>query len=1220
MTTSCAAFHKYAEDLFLKIICLLVFITAGYSVSSAAEARLQSRGTENRAAAAARQLRDYNNRIANGKSDAFSRPSQSSRPPFNNIAASSSTIFFFDDMESGTSGWTVGTHTDSAVWHQSTLAANSPTHSWWAGIEAQGNYNTGTRVSERLISPPIPLTGSVGSVSVLFTENYVTERGWDFCMVDVSTDGGSSWVHLRGAYGSSPSGDSYGWKVSSLDLTPYAGQTVNLSFFFDTGDSIFNAFPGWFVDNVAVFDQSGIVGGMVYLDMNQDGVFQGVEVGLAGRPIQIAGPVTLTATTNDDGTYALRLPLGSYDISEIVPSPWILTSSPASWNANLTVPDQTINNLSFGNYRSGSLLSGTVFDDINMDGVKDISDPALPGGYLELRDSLDDLVSDAYTDTSGAYSFFVWNSGTYYVAHYPEDGWVSTVPGGSTPTYAVVVPSTDTLINGLLFGEFFNASPGDSGIISGWVFDDLDHNGTQDDREPFLSQRVISLYLSGDFFNNTTTDSAGKFSFTHLAPGTYTVELDPLYRWQQSTPDSFYIFALASGQTRDSVIFGSYELPAGTVRGTVFNDLNRNGQKDTLEQGLSGWIVSALGPGSFSVDAVTDSAGRYSLNNVVIGPHTVALHQRDQWAQSSPPGSPWSISLSALEIRDSIDFGVYALLPGTITGTVFNDADKNSARDPGEGGLANMQIRLEGAATGTTSTNDSGYFQFTGLWSGPYTVRLIPSSNRRQTLPAMLLPHQVNLGDEEHHAGTDFGVAFDSTFNIVFRTFLPESLALPHDSKGKTGKAEKKKPYASEATFDLVTPVGGLTGLHVEFGQNLLPGSLTINFFTSQVPDGALRKWNFAMPGDDTLGSGDHVVIFARGNKGKTLLISKYWWIRGAENPAIGTQAVRSTSGNGRLLLLMPNTMNMLDEAYARLGNLSPLTIGLGGAHSVFQVKSADVWKSLLDKHGMHIGPPRCLGVYATTLKPISRFIKTLPPTKGNNVMFAEMLALKVNLLASELWLTPPGLGYLRFDEGSANRFNGLNIYQIAGQLDTAMSSFDDISKTCLYDNAFFDEAYRTIRMIDSAFSGPFDTLSYASVMNLTPVRNLSDVGFLHLDSSAASAAAHLRLNAKAAPLPEVFRLEQNYPNPFNPTTTIAFTLPQPSLVTLTVYNILGQEVASLLNREEMDDGDQEVAFDAGSLSSGVYFYHLKTEVMTDEDQKIVGQTFSAVRKMLLVK
>jgi hypothetical protein len=75
---------------------------------------------------------------------------------------------------------------------------------------------------------------------------------------------------------------------------------------------------------------------------------------------------------------------------------------------------------------------------------------------------------------------------------------------------------------------------------------------------------------------------------------------------------------------------------------------------------------------------------------------------------------------------------------------------------------------------------------------------------------------------------------------------------------------------------------------------------------------------------------------------------------------------------------------------------------------------------------------------------------------------------------------------------------------------------------------------------------------------------------------------------------PTKFMLEQNFPNPFNPSTTINYTLNQSGIVTLKVYNLLGQEVRTLVNGFQ-NAGSYHTMFDAQGLSSGIYFYRLQS-------------------------
>lgn len=87
--------------------------------------------------------------------------------------------------------------------------------------------------------------------------------------------------------------------------------------------------------------------------------------------------------------------------------------------------------------------------------------------------------------------------------------------------------------------------------------------------------------------------------------------------------------------------------------------------------------------------------------------------------------------------------------------------------------------------------------------------------------------------------------------------------------------------------------------------------------------------------------------------------------------------------------------------------------------------------------------------------------------------------------------------------------------------------------------------------------------------------------------------------------IPEGFELAQNYPNPFNPTTQISYSLPGQTHVQVTVYNTLGQEVATLVN-ETKNAGRYEVSFDASGLSSGVYIYRLQTDSYTETRQMML--------------
>jgi len=91
------------------------------------------------------------------------------------------------------------------------------------------------------------------------------------------------------------------------------------------------------------------------------------------------------------------------------------------------------------------------------------------------------------------------------------------------------------------------------------------------------------------------------------------------------------------------------------------------------------------------------------------------------------------------------------------------------------------------------------------------------------------------------------------------------------------------------------------------------------------------------------------------------------------------------------------------------------------------------------------------------------------------------------------------------------------------------------------------------------------------------------------------------------------FTLEQNYPNPFNPTTSISYTLPVESRVRISVFNILGEILITLVNGIK-PSGSYKVNWDASNISSGLYLYKIEAIPLNGE------KSFTQVKKMILLK
>ena len=157
--------------------------------------------------------------------------------------------------------------------------------------------------------------------------------------------------------------------------------------------------------------------------------------------------------------------------------------------------------------------------------------------------------------------------------------------------------------------------------------------------------------------------------------------------------------------------------------------------------------------------------------------------------------------------------------------------------------------------------------------------------------------------------------------------------------------------------------------------------------------------------------------------------------------------------------------------------------------------------------------------------------------------------------------------------------------------------------------NYNYANVYTMLHQINDAFAS---SLADSDIVSISPLIfdgdiMLKDRAFLKRSPTPKSHPSWLNLHS-ATNIPEQAMLLQNYPNPFNPTTAIGFLLLDVGSVTLKVYDVLGKEIATILDNDIMEEGEHEVTFDANGLTSGMYFYRLT-----------VG-SFSETKKLMLLK
>jgi hypothetical protein len=451
-------------------------------------------------------------------------------------------------------------------------------------------------------------------------------------------------------------------------------------------------------------------------------------------------------------------------------------------------------------------------------------------------------------------------------------------------------------------------------------------------------------------------------------------------------------------------------------------------------------------------------------------------------------------------------------------------------------------------------------------------------------------------------SGFNFGVKLlpDST---KYRTFSVADFS--------TKSAIKRKAIATAWSFRFTNLTGRTVNkLHVEFTGTVTSfDSLTPFSDTNQV---GKRAFDFV---GTTISDSQIITLSGIGPK-NGLKVGRWWW--GIQDSIIGGKQKAMKPFTNVKLLAMPNAANVREETFSygyRLG----MTTGIVRTDStrrygwVTIFKGTDMQKSLLDRTGYHSGTPRGFSTFSNN----GRFVglqKSLPPSKHNNKLFAEIITLKCNITASALGITPVGLGELLYEEGT-NPLSGLMLKEIAARADTLMTYWYGVSP------ATYTNLDTTIRKINLAFRGTVDSISFGALLTLKGVRSLDEVPFLLPNPNVmATTIAREPLSNNKEETPTVFALYQNYPNPFNPTTTISFDLPIESNVSLIVYDILGREVMRVLENQPMESGRQEILLNATDFATGVYFYRIITNVSSEEDNEWFGQSFSMTKRMMIIK
>ncbi|HRI26499.1 MAG TPA: SdrD B-like domain-containing protein [Chitinophagales bacterium] len=539
---------------------------------------------------------------------------------------------------------------------------------------------------------------------------------------------------------------------------------------------------------------------------------------------------------------------------------------------NITVPPANLGNF--------------VWQDLNQDGIQNSGEPGIHNALVTLYDASGWVVATQFTNVNGSYLFTDLIPGTYYVVFStPNDangnpmiptlhnaGVNDELDSDANPVNGqsqLVILSPGELNLSIDAGFYIQAPPVLLGSIGNFVWNDLNQNGQQDTGETGIAGVTVTLYnaTNNTIVATTTTNTNGFYLFENLPAGNYYVVFGTPLGYTPSPANTGNdatdsdagpggqtgIINLSAGETDLTIDAGYYvpSAPLGTIGNYVWFDQDIDGQQDSNEPGISGVTVLLYNAATNTIVGtdITDVNGLYLFENLPAGNYYVVFGTPSGYSPAPTNigndasdsdaglgGQTGVINLAPGENNLTIDAGF--ILPGTISGTLWVDLNQNTVINPVEPLLSAVAVVLldsNGNVVATTTTNTNGFYQFTNLAPGTYTIQvqvvvLGPSGNVTLYTPNNIV---VVLGAGQNSPNNNFGYIPPAVLNDVVWLDLNGNCVLDSNEQGLAGIQLQVFNSAGQLVTTVVTGVNGSFIV-----SNLLPGIYTINVVPTTLPDG----------------------------------------------------------------------------------------------------------------------------------------------------------------------------------------------------------------------------------------------------------------------------------------------------------------------------------------------------------------------------------------------
>ncbi|MDE9865177.1 carboxypeptidase regulatory-like domain-containing protein [Staphylococcus pseudintermedius] len=593
------------------------------------------------------------------------------------------------------------------------------------------------------------------------------------------------------------------------------------------------------------------LGDYVWIDQNNDGMQNSDEVAVKGVKVTLtkSDGSTMTTTTDEKGKYLFTgLENGEYTVkfSEL-PEGYMPTKTQAGGDTKLDSngleSKVTINNANDYSVDLGIVkpepqpepkpatyeLGDYVWIDQNNDGIQNQGEAAVKGVKVTLTKP-DGSTMTTTTDENGKYLFTGLENGEYTVTF-------SELPEGYVPTKTQAGGNTELDSNGLESKVTINNANNystDLGIVKpepqpepqpatyelgDYVWFDYNKDGIQNKGEAAVEGVTVTLTKPDGSTMTTKTDKDGKYLFTGLENGEYTVTFSELPEGYEPTKtqvgdDKLDSNGLESKVTIDNA--NNYSVDLGIVKpevvppmedakfnlgDKVWEDLNKDGIQNSNEPGISGVTVTLTKEDGTTVTAKTDDQGNYKFTDLPNGKYTVTFETPDGYEPTKANVGDDALDSDGKTVevvinnKDdmTIDSGFHKpeeVEPPKVEATfnlgdkVWEDLNKDGIQNSNEPGIGGVTVTLtkEDGTTVTAKTDENGNYKFTELPNGKYTVTF--------ETPDGYEPTKANVGDDVLDSdGKTVEVVIDNKDDMTIDSGFH--------------KPEEVEPPKVEATFNL---------------------------------------------------------------------------------------------------------------------------------------------------------------------------------------------------------------------------------------------------------------------------------------------------------------------------------------------------------------------------------------------------------------------------------